>query len=126
MLLVSYAVSLKPFLTQNQPGTSFQNVDDMLAVDNFRFMCHKGGSTNALLEVKYCWLLILIRGLLFNSVYIFLTAQSNCLLFIYILFCLHFCLHFVYILLTSQLQFCMYFAYNLLRCNIGNTGNTNM
>ena len=52
VMLVAYAVSLKPFLNGGQTGMAFETVDDLLATDQFRFTCYKGGSTNKLLEVR--------------------------------------------------------------------------
>ena len=52
-MLVVYAVSLKPFLNGGQSVMAFETVDDLLAADQFRFTCYKGGSTHALLKVLY-------------------------------------------------------------------------
>ena len=52
-MLVVYAVSLKPFLNGGQSVMALETVDDLLAVDHFRFTCYKGGSTHALLKVLY-------------------------------------------------------------------------
>merc|ERR1719323_617095 len=50
VMLVVYAVSLKPFLNGGQSVMAFETVDDLLAADQFRFTCYKGGSTHALLK----------------------------------------------------------------------------
>jgi len=50
VMLVVYAVSLKPFLNGGQSVMALETVDDLLAVDHFRFTCYKGGSTHALLK----------------------------------------------------------------------------